>query len=50
MKVREAIFENTPLDLVTTVITDEGALSGEDMMKRLLKDRSRMKDTECQTC
>ena len=50
MKVREVVFELTPLELVTAVITDEGVLSGEEMKKRLLKDRSRMKDTECQTC
>lgn len=50
LKVREAVFEITPLELVTAVVTDEGVLSGEEMKKRLLKDRSRMKDTECQTC
>ncbi len=50
MKVREVVFEMTPLELVTVVITDEGVLSGEEMKKRLLKDRSKMKDTECQTC
>lgn len=48
--VREAVFEITPLELVTAVVTDEGVLSGEEMKKRLLKDRSNMKDTECQTC
>ncbi|HNU36605.1 MAG TPA: hypothetical protein PKJ15_08395, partial [Methanomassiliicoccales archaeon] len=50
LKVREAVFEITPLELVTAVVTDEGVLSGEEMKKRLLKDRSKMKDTECQTC
>jgi translation initiation factor 2B subunit (eIF-2B alpha/beta/delta family) len=50
MKVREAVFEITPLELVTAVITDEGVLSGEEMRKRLLKDRSNMKVTECQSC
>ncbi|MHC1709639.1 MAG: hypothetical protein AB9819_04465 [Methanomassiliicoccales archaeon] len=50
MKVREVVFEMTPLDLVTAVITDEGVLSGEEMKKRLLKDRGNMKVTECQSC
>ncbi len=50
IKVREAVFEITPLELVTAVITDEGVLSGEEMRKRLLKDRSNMKVTECQSC
>jgi len=49
-RVKEAVFELTPLDLVTSVITDEGVLSGDEMRKRLLKDRSKMKDTECQSC
>lgn len=48
--VREALFEITPLELVTAVITDEGPLSGEEMKKRLLMDRGKMKDTECQSC
>ncbi len=50
VKFREAVFELTPLELVTAVITDEGVLSGEEMKKRLLKDRGNMKVTECQTC
>jgi translation initiation factor 2B subunit (eIF-2B alpha/beta/delta family) len=50
MRVREAVFELTPLELVTAVITDEGVLSGEEMRKRLLKDRGNMKVTECQSC
>ncbi len=50
LKVKEVIFELTPLDLVKSVVTDECVLSGEEMKKRLLKDRSKMKDTECQTC
>lgn len=50
MKVRESIFEITPLELVTAIVTDEGVLSGEEMRKRLLKDRGNMKVTECQSC
>lgn len=49
-KVKEAVFEITPLELVNAVVTDEGVLSGEEMKKRLLKDRSNMKVTECQSC
>ncbi len=48
--MREAVFEMTPLELVTAVITDEGVMSGEEMRERLLKDRRNMKVTECQTC
>jgi len=50
LRVREVVFEMTPLDLVTAVVTDEGVLSGEEMRKRLLKDRGNMKVTECQSC
>ncbi len=50
MNIKEVVFELTPLELVTSVITDEGVLSGEEMKKRLLKDRGKMKDTECQSC
>ncbi len=50
LKVKEIVFEMTPLDLVTAFITDEGAISGTEMRSRLLRDRSRMSDTECQTC
>jgi len=50
LKVKEVVFELTPLDLVTSVITDESVLSGEEMRKRLLKDRGNMKVTECQSC
>jgi len=50
VKIKEAVFELTPLELVTAVITDEGVLSGAGMKKRLLKDRGNMKVTECQTC
>jgi translation initiation factor 2B subunit (eIF-2B alpha/beta/delta family) len=50
LRVREVVFELTPLDLITAVITDEGVLSGEEMRKRLLKDRGNMKVTECQSC
>lgn len=50
VRIKEFVFERTPLELVTSVITDEGVLSGEEMKKRLLKDRSNMKVTECQSC
>lgn len=50
MIIREAVFEVTPLELVTAIVTDEGVLSGEEMKKRLLKDRGNMKVTECQSC
>ncbi|MHC1680484.1 MAG: hypothetical protein AB9860_04430 [Methanomassiliicoccales archaeon] len=50
VKVKEVIFELIPLDLVTSVVSDEGVLSGEEMKKRLLKDRGNMKVTECQSC
>jgi translation initiation factor 2B subunit (eIF-2B alpha/beta/delta family) len=49
-KVKESIFDLTPLEMVTAVVTDEGVLSGEEMRKRLLKDRGNMKVTECQSC
>jgi len=50
VQMREVIFEQVPLEMVTAVVTDEGVLSGEEMKKRLLKDRGNMKVTECQSC
>jgi len=50
LRYREALFEITPLELVHSVITEEGALSGKEMHQRLLRDRSKMKETECQEC
>lgn len=50
LRYREALFELTPLELVHSVITEEGVLSGKDMRQRLLRDRSKMKETECQEC
>lgn len=47
---REDVFELTPLHLFSSIVTEEGAFSGEEMMKRLLHDRSKMKETECQEC
>ena len=49
-RIRETVFELTPLELVTAVITDEGVMSGPEIKKRLLKDRGNMKVTECQSC
>lgn len=46
----EAVFEMVPLEFVTWFVTDEGIISGEEMKKRLLKDRGNMKITECQSC
>ncbi|MDD1772080.1 MAG: hypothetical protein LUQ09_04095 [Methanomassiliicoccales archaeon] len=47
---REDVFELTPLSLFHSIITEEGTFSGEEMRKRLLNDRSKMKETECQGC
>lgn len=47
---QEDVFELTPLSLFHSVITEEGSFSGEEMRKRLLHDRSKMKETECQEC
>ena len=47
---REVLFEITPLAMVHSIITEEEVLSGPEMQKRLLRDRSKMKETECQEC
>jgi ribose 1,5-bisphosphate isomerase len=46
----EELFEISPLSLFTSVITEEGMMSGQEMEKRLLRDRSKMKNTECEEC
>ena len=48
LRYDEVVFEMTPLSMVHSVITEEGTMSGDDMQKRLLRDRSKMKETECQ--
>jgi translation initiation factor 2B subunit (eIF-2B alpha/beta/delta family) len=50
LRYRERVFEITPLRLFHSIITEEGAISGEEMEKRLVQDRSKMKLTECQGC
>ncbi|MCG7844763.1 MAG: hypothetical protein MIO90_04970 [Methanomassiliicoccales archaeon] len=47
LRYHESVFELTPLPLFHTVITEEGVLTGPDMQKRLLSDRSKMKDSDC---
>jgi len=48
LRYQEVVFEMTPLEMVHSIITEEEVLSGVEMQKRLLRDRSKMKDTECQ--
>jgi len=50
LSYRESIFEIAPLSLFHSVITEEGALSGVEMEKRLLHDRSKMKENDCHDC
>ncbi|HOO04496.1 MAG TPA: hypothetical protein PLJ11_07245 [Methanomassiliicoccales archaeon] len=50
LRLKETVFELTPLSLVTAIVTEEGVLSGEEMRQRLLRDRGNMKVTECQSC
>ncbi|MCX6651548.1 MAG: hypothetical protein NT131_07835 [Methanomassiliicoccales archaeon] len=50
LTVQEQLFEIAPLSLFTSIITDEGTFTGQEMEKRLLHDRSKMKDTDCQEC
>jgi translation initiation factor 2B subunit (eIF-2B alpha/beta/delta family) len=44
---RERLFEATPLHLIRSIITEEGVVSGEEMQKRLLRDRGKMNEAEC---
>jgi translation initiation factor 2B subunit (eIF-2B alpha/beta/delta family) len=46
----EDLFEISPLSLFASIITEEGILSGQEMENRLLRDRSKMKNTECEEC
>jgi len=46
----EDLFEISPLSLFGSIITEEGALSGNEMENRLLRDRGKMKNTECEEC
>ncbi|TFG56793.1 MAG: hypothetical protein E4H30_02935 [Methanomassiliicoccus sp.] len=50
LRYSESIFEITPLSLFHSVITEEGVLSGVEMEKRLLRDRSKMKENDCHDC